>query len=53
MGSGPQARVTHERLRILVRVAKTQNFIDDRRYEISSEKLNEVGKMLGGWARVS
>jgi hypothetical protein len=48
-----QARVTLERLKILIRVAKAQSWIDVKRYEFLSEKMDEMGKMLGGWANVS
>lgn len=46
-----QARVATERLQLLVRVSKTLCYIDARHYEIYSEEIVEISKMLAGWAR--
>lgn len=43
------AQVTIQRLQVLVRIAKTHKFMDEKRYEIFSEKITEVSKMLNGW----
>ena len=47
------ARICAERLQVMVRVAHAQRWIDLKRYEIYSETLTEIAKMLAGWARVS
>lgn len=46
-----QARVTTERIQLLIRVARSRSFIDMNHYELFSEKLTEISKMLAGWAR--
>jgi hypothetical protein len=48
-----QARVCTERLQILIRLARAQSWIDLKHYELFSEMLTEIAKMLAGWARVS
>ena len=48
-----QARVCTERLQLLIRVARTHEWIDMRHYELFSEKLTELSKMLSGWAHAS
>jgi four helix bundle protein len=40
-------------LRILIRLAKDLEFISVRQYAFSAERVNEVGKMLGGWIKQS
>ena len=40
-------------LRILVRLSKDLKFISLRQYLFASNRLNEIGKMLGGWIRSS
>jgi hypothetical protein len=46
-----KARVSTERLQILVRIAHQRSFIDLRHYELFSERITEISKMLTGWAR--
>ena len=46
-----RARVSTERMHLLIRVAHQRSFIDMNHYELFSEKLREVAKMLAGWAR--
>lgn len=46
-----QARVTTERVQLLIRVARSRSLIDLAHYELYSEKLTEISKMLAGWAR--
>lgn len=46
-----KARVSTERLQLLIRIARSRSFIDLRHYEIYSERLTEISKMLAGWAR--
>jgi four helix bundle protein len=38
-------------LRILLRLSKDLELISVRQYGFSAEKVNEVGKLLGGWMR--
>lgn len=38
-------------LRYLVRLGNDLGFLPFRRYEIWSRKINEIGKMLGGWIK--
>lgn len=37
-----------EKLRIFMRLAKDEKLISFRQYEFASEKINEIGRMLGG-----
>jgi len=38
-----------EKLKVFLRLSKDLEFISIGQYEKSSEKLTEIGKMLGGW----
>lgn len=40
-------------LRILIRLAKDLKFISVRQYSFAAERVNEIGKMLGGWMKQS
>lgn len=40
-----------DKLRILVRLSKDLRFISIRQYSFAAEKINEIGKMLGGWIK--
>jgi len=40
-----------DKLRFLIRLSRDLKMIDLRKYEIASEKINEIGKMLGGWIK--
>ena len=40
-----------DKLRILMRLAKDLHFISVRQYEFAATKINETGKMLGGWMK--
>jgi four helix bundle protein len=40
-----------EKLRYLVRLAKDLQFLTLKKYEIMSQRLNEIGKLLGGWMK--
>ncbi len=44
-----QVSVALDKLRILIRLAKDLRFISIRQYAFAAEKINEIGKMLGGW----
>ncbi len=46
-----RANVTLEKLRHLFRLSYELNLIHEKRYEDFSMKLNEIGKMTGGWLR--
>lgn len=47
------ARVASERTRILIRMAWGRSLIDAQHFELYSEKLDEISKMLAGWARAT
>lgn len=40
-------------LRTLIRLSKDLQFISIKQYMFAAERINEIGKMLGGWIRVS
>ena len=40
-----------DKLRILIRLSKDLKFISIRQYGFGAEKINEIGKMLGGWIK--
>lgn len=42
-----------EKLRFLVRISKDMRFINVNSYEFSSRSINEIGKMIGGWIKVT
>jgi len=42
-----------EKLRLLVRLSFDLRFINIRKYELLSEKVDELGRMLGGWMKWS
>ena len=42
-----------DKLRILIRLSKDLKFVSIRQYEFAAEKVNEIGKMLGGWIKSS
>jgi len=42
-----------DKLRILIRLSKDLKFISIRQYSFAAEKINEIGKMLGGWIKSS
>lgn len=39
------------KLRLFIRLSFRLHFIDKTKYENWSEKVNEIGKMLGGWLK--
>ena len=43
--------VQHELLRQLLNLAVEAHHIDQRRHRIACEKVDEVGRLLGGWLR--
>ncbi len=38
-------------LRLLIRLAKDLDFISVRQYVFAAERVNEIGRLLGGWMR--
>lgn len=46
-----QVSVELDKLRIIIRLAKDMKFFSVRQYEFSAGKINEIGKMLGGWIK--
>lgn len=40
-----------DKFRYLFRLAKDMKFISIRQYEFGANKINEIGKMLGGWIK--
>lgn len=40
-------------LRILIRLAKDLEFMSVKQYAFAAERVNEIGKMLGGWMKQS
>jgi len=46
-----QISVELDKLRILIRLSKDLKFISIRQYQFIAEKINEIGKMLGGWLK--
>lgn len=42
-----------DKLRILLRLTKDLRFMSINQYVYSSEKVNEIGKILSGWIRVT
>jgi len=46
-----QTSIELDKLRILIRLSKDLKFISIRQYGFVAEKINTIGKMLGGWTR--
>jgi four helix bundle protein len=42
-----------EKLRLLVRLAKDLGFMSIKKYGNHAEKINEIGKILGGWMKAT
>jgi len=40
-----------ERMRVLLRMCHDLSYLDHKGYECASRKINEAGKMLGGWKK--
>ncbi len=40
-----------DKLRFLIRLSKDLKMVNIKKYGIASEKINEIGKMLGGWIK--
>lgn len=48
-----QISVDLDKFRILFRLAKDLRFMNIRQYQFGAEKINEIGKILGGWIKAS
>jgi len=48
-----QLSVELDKFRYLFRLAKDLKFITIKQYGFGAEKINEIGKMLGGWIKMS
>jgi hypothetical protein len=46
-----RVNIALEKLRFLVRVCKDFKYLNIRRYEYLSGRINEVGRLTGGWLR--
>jgi len=42
-----------DRLRIYVRLCYSLNIISNKKYEVLSKFVDEIGKMTGGWLKTS
>lgn len=40
-----------EKLRLLLRMCHDMEYLDHKGYEFASKKINEAGKMVGGWRK--
>ena len=47
-----RVNVDLDKLRLLLRLAKELGYLDLRRYEHAALRLDEVGRLVGGWRRV-
>lgn len=47
-----QTNLNLEKLRILFRIAYESRFLSHEAYEYGVRKMNEVGRMLGGWMKI-
>lgn len=47
-----KASIELEKLRIFIRLADDFHLINVKKYGIVSKKIDEIGKMLGGWIKV-
>jgi four helix bundle protein len=41
-----------DKTRMLIRISKDLKFIKTSQYIFATEKINEMGKMLGGWIKI-
>ncbi len=48
-----QASAKLDVLKILIRLAKDIQALDTKKYLLLEEKLQEIGKMLGGWIKAT
>ena len=48
-----QANLDIERMRFGIRLAHDLRHFDKKRYEFAARNLDQIGRMVGGWARAS
>ena len=48
-----QANLGLEKLRYLVRIASELRCLDLKRYEYAARAIDEVGRLVGGWAKAN
>ena len=41
------------RLRVLMRLAADRHFLSLRQYHYAGEKIDEIGRMIGGWTKTT
>jgi hypothetical protein len=46
-----RANLGLEKLRVLMRLATEMEMLDQRRYEHAARMLDDIGRLVGGWAR--
>jgi hypothetical protein len=46
-----EANLELDQLRYLVRISLDRRFITPKQYAFASEKMTEVGRQIGGWAK--
>jgi len=46
-----QVSIDLDKFRILYRLAKDLRFMSIKQYQFGAEKINEIGKILGGWMK--
>ena len=47
-----RVNVDLDKLRLLMRLSKELGYLDSRRYEHAVRRIDEVGRLVGGWRRV-
>ena len=48
-----RANLGIEKLRYFCRIAVELHYLDKRRYEYASRSLDEIGRLVGGWAKAN
>jgi len=48
-----QIDIQLEELRLLIRLAKDLHILAVKQYGIMAERMNEIGRLLGGWMKTS
>ena len=46
-----RANLGLEKLRVLIRLATEMEMLDQRRYEHAARTLDDIGRLVGGWAK--
>lgn len=46
-----KANLKLEKLRFLIRVSMDMHYLNIKGYEFASKKIDEIGRMVGGWIR--